>query len=213
MNTSPNKLIDLSLTAFSDRLAERTATPGGGSVAAHLASMGAALTAMAFRFTSGPKFAAVEAAMASRVEELERLRRQAGALVDRDTAAYDAVGAARKLPKESDAQKAARDQAVQAALQVALEVPFETLETALAALRLCASGAPDVNPNLASDCATGALCLASACESALMNVKINASSIQDKAYAESRVARADELWREAQRSLENVRAAARQKLG
>jgi glutamate formiminotransferase/formiminotetrahydrofolate cyclodeaminase len=213
MTSSQSKLIDLSLTSFSDRLAERTATPGGGSVAAHIASMGAALTAMAFRFTSGPKYAAVEAAMADRVEELERLRGRAGELVDRDTAAYDAVSAAMKLPKDTDAQKAARDQAVQSALRVALEVPFETLETALAALRLCAGGAPDLNPNLASDCATGALCLASACESALMNVKINASSIKDKAYAQARVAGAEELRREADRSLETVRAAARQKLG
>ncbi len=213
MTASPNKLVELSLSAFTDRLAERTATPGGGSVAAHLASMGAALTTMAFRFTSGPKFATVEAAMAARVEELERLKRRAGDLVDHDTAAYDAVSAAMKLPKDSDAQKAARDQAIQSALGVALEVPFETLETALAALRLCAAGASDVNSNLASDCATGALCLASACESALMNVKINAGSIRDKGYALPRVARAEELRREAAELLETVRSAARQKLG
>lgn len=210
---SPSKLIELSLSAFADRLAERTATPGGGSVAAHLAAMGAALTVMAFRFTSGPKFATVEAAMAGRVEELERLRRQAGALVDRDTAAYDAVGAARKLPKDTDADKAARERAIQSALAIALEVPFETLETAIAALRLCAAGASDVNPNLASDCATGALCLASACESALMNVKINASSIQDKRFALPKVARAEELVSESSALLASVRTAARHKLG
>jgi formiminotetrahydrofolate cyclodeaminase len=211
--TSPIPLIDLSLATFTDRLAERTPTPGGGSVAAHLAAMGAALTTMAFRFTSGPKFAAVESAMVARVEELERLRHRAGELVDRDTAAYDAVSAAMKLPKDSDAQKVARGEAMQSALGVALEVPFETLETALAALRLCAAGASDVNPNLASDCATGALCLASACESALMNVKINASSIRDKAYALPKVARGEELRREAGELVESVRAAARQKLG
>lgn len=204
---SQRKLVDLSLTAFGDRLAERTPTPGGGSVAAHLAALGAALVTMAFRFTTGPKFAAVESALAGRVEELERLRQRACELVDRDTDAYDAVTAAMKLPKETDPQKAARAHVIQLALVGALEVPFETLETALAALRLCAAGAGDINPNLSSDCATGALCLASACESALMNVKINADSIHDKDYASARLARAEDMRREARALLESVRAA------
>lgn len=211
--TLPIKLVDLPLTSFADRLAERTPTPGGGSVAAHLAQLGTALVTMAFRFTSGPKFAAVEGAMATRIEALESLRRRATVLVDRDTESYDAVSLAMKLPKESEADKELRTRAVQAALVGALEVPFETLETALAGLHLCAAGAGDVNPNLASDCATGALCLAAACESALMNVKINANSIRDKAYADARFERASKMQGEADRLLESIRAAARGKLG
>lgn len=207
------QLTELSLSDFGDRLAERSATPGGGSVAAHLVCLGAALSAMAFRFTSGEKYLAVETEMARRVEELERTRRIALGLVDRDSASYDAVTAVYKLPKSTEAEKAARAQAVQEALRGALEVPLETMSAALVALRLCAAGASDINPNLASDCATGALCAWSAVESALLNVKINAASIHDMEYARQRLALAQDLQREAQALLDRVRTAIALKLG
>ena len=191
------KLVELSLSEFTARLAERTPTPGGGSVAAELAALGAALASMAFRFTSGQKHAAVEEAMARRADELDRLRRTALDLVDRDTDAYDAVTAAFKMPNGSEAEKSARARAVQEALRGALEAPLETMRAAVAGLRLCAEGAPDVNPNLASDCATGAVCLSSAAEGAALNVRINAASIQDEEYARARLAAAAEMLEEA----------------
>lgn len=206
------KLVDLSLAQFGDRLSERTPTPGGGSVAAHLVALGAALSAMAFRFTSGEKFAPVEDAMARRVEALERMRKRAQDLVDRDAEAYDSVTAAFKLPKTNDAEKAARTQAVQKALAGALAVPCATMELALDALRLCADGASDINPNLASDCATGGLCLASALESAFQNVRINAASLHDKQLARERLT-LGETWRiEARALADSIRAAVDRKL-
>lgn len=198
MPESP-RLIDLALTSFADRLAERTPTPGGGSVAAYLAEMGCALGAMAFRFTSGEKFQAVEAAMKGRVETLERLRLSARELVDRDSRSYDAVSAAYKLPKATDAEKAARTAAIQAGLRGALEVPATTLATALTALEVLHSGLRDVNSNLASDAATGVWCLRGAAEAAFYNVRINAGSITDRAWAEERLG-------QARSALERVRA-------
>lgn len=192
-----SKLVDLTLSAFTARLAERTPTPGGGSVAAHLTALGAALASMAFRFTSGEKYAAVEAAMARRAAELDRLREAALGLVDRDADAYDAVTAAFKLPKGTEAEKAARARAVQEALRGALEVPLETMRTAVAALELCAKGAPAINPNLGSDCATGALCLWSAAEGAILNVRINAASLADEEYARAQLAVAGKLQEQA----------------
>lgn len=183
----PSRLVDLSLGAFADRLAERSATPGGGSVAAYLTEVGCALGAMAFRFTSGEKFQAFESAMAGRVETLERLRSTARELVDRDSRSYDAVSAAYKLPKATVAEKAARTSAIQAGLRGALEVPATTLATALSGLELLHSGVRDVNANLASDAATGVWCLRSAAEAAFYNVRINAGSITDRAWAEKRL--------------------------
>jgi formiminotetrahydrofolate cyclodeaminase len=177
-------------------------------MAACLAASGSALGAMAFRFTSGEKYAAVEGAMARRVEALERLRAAALPLVDRDTQAYDAVTAAYKLAKSNDAEKAARTTAIQKALQGALEVPRETLELSIQALRLVAEGVGDVNPNLASDAATGATCLWSACESALLNVTINAGSIHDKAWAQERLDACRALCEESSRLLAAVKTAA-----
>src|SRR5262245_12969292 len=115
--STPTSLTDLTLAAFAERIAERTPTPGGGSVAAHLVGVGCALVAMAARVTSGPKFATVEAAMAGRVEELDRLRAEAEPLVDLDSSAYDAVTAAYKLPKTTEAETRARTAAIQIALR------------------------------------------------------------------------------------------------
>jgi formiminotetrahydrofolate cyclodeaminase len=209
-STAP--LADLSLRDFSDRLAQRTPTPGGGCMAAYLVGAGSALVAMACRFTSGEKYAAVEAAMARRVDALESLRGRGLELVDRDARAYDAVTAAYKLPKASDAEKAARAQAVQAALRVALEVPFDTLEQAAAGLRLAAEAVADVNPNLLSDAASGAQCLAAACESALLNVRINAGSIADRAWAAERLRRGEALRDEARALAAAVLRTAEQRL-
>jgi formiminotetrahydrofolate cyclodeaminase len=176
-------------------------------MAACLVAAGSALGAMAFRFTSGEKFAAVEGAMARRVEALERIRAAALPLVDRDTQAYDAVTAAYKLGKGSEAEKAARTAAIQSALKGALEVPRETLELSIQALRLVTEGVPDINPNLASDAATAAACLWAACESALLNVTINAASIHDKAWAKERLDACRALSAESQSLLASSKSA------
>jgi formiminotetrahydrofolate cyclodeaminase len=187
-----SNLRDLSLSEFAERLAAKTPTPGGGSVAAHLAGLGAALGCMAFRFTSGPKFAAVEAQMALRVAELERIRERAALLVDEDSRAYELVLAGYRLPKATEAEKAARSAAVQAGLQAAIAVPAETLELAGRALELLAAGAPDLNPNVVSDCASGGWCLLGAAEAAFLNVRINADSLADKAAGAASLAASSE---------------------
>lgn len=206
-------LADRTLRGFCDDLAARTPTPGGGSVAAYLSACGAALVAMACRFTSGEKFAAVEGAMQQRALELDVLRARSIDLVDLDTRSYDAVTAAYKLPKSSDVEKAARSSAIQAGLRGALEVPAETISRAVAALRLAASAATDVNPNLASDCGAGSACLRSAAEAALDNVRINAASIADKAWAAERLDQARRSVDEARALHASVRAAVEAKLG
>ncbi|MBK7876792.1 MAG: cyclodeaminase/cyclohydrolase family protein [Planctomycetes bacterium] len=211
--TAPARLVELSLTAFSDRIAERTPTPGGGSVAAHLVELGCALSAMAGRFTSGPKFVAVEPAMSARLEELERLRRAAAPLVDQDTAAYDAVTAAYKLPKATEPEKQARTAAVQAAVLGALDIPARTLSVALAGLRLAAAAAPDLNPNLVSDAASGAYCLASGAEAAFYNVRINAASLADKELAARRLAESERELAEVRELFARTRAAIEARLG
>ncbi|HUR28062.1 MAG TPA: cyclodeaminase/cyclohydrolase family protein [Planctomycetota bacterium] len=193
MATKTASLIENSLVEFADALAARTATPGGGSMAAYLTATGAALVAMACRFTAGEKFAAVEASTMDAAAKLDELRPRALQLVDLDSRSYDAVTAAFALPKSDDAAKAARTAAVQGALKGALEVPFETMQLALAALELAAPVAAAVNPNLRSDCAVGARCLATALEGAFLNVRINAGSIKDAAYVAARMGESETM--------------------
>jgi formiminotetrahydrofolate cyclodeaminase len=210
--TPGKKLADLSLEGFSERLAQHTPTPGGGSVAAYLVAIGAGLAIMAFRFTTGEKFAVVEGEMEKRAEELERLRSHALELVDRDSLAYDAVTAAYRLPKSTDAEKSARAEAVQAALRGALGAPLETLGAARAALQIAAQGASDINPNLASDCATASWCLWSAAEAAALNVRINAASLQDREYARAQLVECERMRLESMALAESTRSAAARRL-
>src|SRR5882672_5041684 len=203
--TTPD-LRDLSLSDFARRLSEKTPTPGGGSVAAHLAGMGAALGCMAFRFSTGPKYAPVEPAMAGRAEELERIRTRAAVLIDEDARAYELVMASYRLPKGTETERATRSAAIQAGLDTAIAVPAETLELAQRALELLADGAPDINPNVASDCASGGWCLRGAAEAAFLNVKINAASLTDKAAGAGRLAASETWLRKARAAAESLNA-------
>jgi formiminotetrahydrofolate cyclodeaminase len=211
--TSAPKLSELSLGAFADALAARTPTPGGGSLAAYLVATAAATVSMAARFTTGEKYASVAADMTTRAAALDLVRAKGLALVDRDSEAYDRVTAAFGLPKSNDAEKAARTQAIQTAMKGALEVPFETMEAALAVLRQARDVAPSLNPNLASDCGSGAHAALAGLESALANVRINAASIKDPAYVAARTEAAEAMRREARECSEAVRAALQPHIG
>jgi formiminotetrahydrofolate cyclodeaminase len=204
---------ELSLAAFADSLAARTPTPGGGSLSAYIAACGAATVSMSFRFTSGEKYAAVERAMGERAAALDRLRKRALELVDADSASYDRVTAAYAMPKADDAQKSARSAAIQAALKGALEVPFETMQLAAEGLKLASEGVASINPNLASDCATGALALAAGLEGAWLNVRINAASIKDGEYVHSRLETGEAVRRTANELSSVIRSAAAVHLG
>lgn len=198
----------MSLEAFAERLSERAPTPGGGSVAAYLVALGSGLAAMAFRFSTGPKYSAVEPDMIGRAGTLDAIRARAIELVDQDSAAYDAVTAAFALPKGTEEEKLRRRGAVQAGLLRALEVPLSTMESSLAALRIAAEGTADINKNLASDLATGSWCLWSAAEAAALNVRINAASLDDRDLARARLSDCERLLRACSSLAESSRSTA-----
>ena len=209
---SAPRFYDSTLQQFEARIAERTPTPGGGSVAAHSAGLGAALCGMALRFTSGERYAAVQAAATEAADALELLRARLAPLIDADSQAYDAVSAARKLPKSTDAEQAVRAEAVQRALRGALEVPLETMGGALQALERTQPLVSRINPNLASDCASGAWCLRMALESAFLNVRINALDITDRDYVNRHLAEAEGRLARGRALCEEIRVAAEQRM-
>lgn len=176
-------------------------------MAALNAGLGAALVAMAARFTSGKKHEAVEAEAAGVAEACDSVRAAAAALVDEDAGAYDLVTAAYALPKGTDAEKAARAAAVESALRAAMEVPERTIAAAMQALELAASFAPKSNRNLASDVLVGACCLHAAVESARANVRINVAAMSDPARGARNAEAADAALRRAGEKLAAVRAA------
>src|SRR5580658_5804532 len=113
-----------SVEKFLDDLASGLPTPGGGSAAAIMGAMGAALVSMVCNVTIGKKgYEAVEAEMKAVLQESERVRRRLTDMVAEDIAAFDSIMAAYKLPKATDEDKALRADAIQAGLRRATETP------------------------------------------------------------------------------------------
>lgn len=168
---------------FRAALASDAPTPGGGTASAAAGAMGASLVSMVLGLTlSKEKYAAVADELRPIAEEAERAGARLAALMDEDAAAFDGMVAARKLPKETDDEKAARSRAMQDAAKRAAEVPMETARCAAMLLSRVPLVAEKGNPNAASDAGVAALFLASAAEGALLNVGINLGSISDSAF-------------------------------
>lgn len=173
-----------SLDGFLEDLASPRPTPGGGSAAALAGALGAALAGMVGGLTAGKKgYEAQDAAMRTLVGEAAGLRLRLRRLMDEDSAAFDQVSAAMKLPKASDAEKAVRQAALQKALMAASESPLETMRVCLSVLALADAAAEHGNVHAVSDAAVGALAARAGLEGAAYNVLINAGSIKDAAAA------------------------------
>ena len=171
-----------SLASFVASVAAPTPAPGGGSVSAHAAALGAALSQMVAGLTIGKKkYAAVEADMKALALEAAALGGTLTALVARDATAYDGVMNAYKLPKETDEQLAARTAAIDTALVHAAQVPLDTAKACAAVARLAATAATKGNSNAVSDAGVAALLAEAGCKGAAYNVRINVSSLSNRA--------------------------------
>lgn len=172
------------LKSFLDELASPSPAPGGGSVAALAGALGAALTSMVCNLTIGKKkYADVEGEMKKIVKQSEDLREQFTVLIAKDTEAFNKVMEAFGLPKESDAQKALRNAAIEAATKEATMVPLEVMKHCIDALALAQNVAANGNKNSVSDAGVSALMLHAACESAALNVRINLNGLNDAEFA------------------------------
>ncbi len=170
---------------FLDELAAGTPSPGGGSAAAHTAAAGAALVAMVGRLTVGKKkYKAVEPQVWPIIERAEELRRELETLVNEDAAAFEAVMAARRLPKATEEQKAARQQAIQEATRKAAQVPLRTARLAAEVLDLAGQIATIGNLNAVTDAGTAAALAHAGLTGAILNVRINILDLpEDEAKA------------------------------
>jgi formiminotetrahydrofolate cyclodeaminase len=188
----------LSLTQFVDRLAAGTPTPGGGSAAALAGSLAAALVQMVCDLTIGKEgYQQHEALLRPIRAQAEALRRDLLALADKDAAAYDRVMEALRLPRASDAEKAARKAALARANLEATEVPLAAAEGCARALALAADLLPRGNRNATSDVGTAAALASAGLRGALLNVRINLGGLADAARAGEIRSRAGILEREA----------------
>ena len=168
------------LSGFVEAVASSAPVPGGGSVVAHVGALGAALAEMVAGLTIGrKKYVAVDSEMKELAARAVTLGARLAALVKEDSDSYALVSAAYKLPKETPAQVAARDAAIQAALMKAAAVPLETARACVAVANLAAACAQRGNTNAVSDAGVAALLAEAACKGAAYNVRINVSSMSD----------------------------------
>jgi formiminotetrahydrofolate cyclodeaminase len=201
-------LVDLKVSEFVDRLGAGTPTPGGGSAAALAGTLAAALGGMVCELTLGKtKYEPVRPEMEKARQALTGYRKDLLALVDRDSEAYDEVSKALKLPKETPAEKAARQQALGKASQYATEIPVKTAETCLAVMEQVKRVAQIGNANAASDAGVAAHLAHTGVAGAVLNVRINLSGIPDKDLADRMETRVARLEQEAARLLSETQAA------
>ncbi len=174
----------ISPKAFLEAAASGTATPGGGAVAALAGALSAALTGMVARLTIGKKkYAAVDAQMKAAAAQADDLRDQLTWAIDADSAAFDAVMNALRLPKDTPEEQANRTHELQMATQRAIDVPLHTAQLCLEALDLVHFVAANGNVNATSDAASAAFMARAAVDAAGMNVRVNAASLDDRVQA------------------------------
>lgn len=176
-----DRLIDLDIKKYMENLASNLPAPGGGSASALAGAQGISLVMMVAELTVGKeKYKEWEPYCQKAISDGAAIQTNLLKAIDDDTDAYNKVGAAFKLPKNTDEEKAARSRAIQVATVLATRVPLRTMEISLDALKVAESLIGKSNPNCSSDIGVGALNLKAALMGAWLNVKINLPGIKDE---------------------------------
>jgi glutamate formiminotransferase/formiminotetrahydrofolate cyclodeaminase len=182
-DNSGKKLINITLAAFAGETASESPAPGGGSVAAYTGALGVSLATMVANISSH------KAGWDNRWKEFSdwaekgmALQKELLLLVDEDTVAFNQIMEAYGLPKETETEKAARKEVIQEATHGAIEIPFRVMKKSLESFEIIKAMVQEGNPNSVTDAGVGALCACTAVKGAFLNVKINASGLEDKEY-------------------------------
>ncbi len=201
------KLIDLSAKNFANLTASEAPAPGGGSVAAYLGALGASLATMVANLSSHKRgWDDRWEEFSTWAEKGQKFKDELLFLVDEDTLAFNRIMDAFGLAKKTEAEKTARHHAIQEASKYAIQVPLRVMKVSLDSMGLIEAMAKEGNPNSVSDAGVGALCARSAVMGAFLNVKINASGVDDKAFASQMLNEALNIQQEAIRAEENILA-------
>ncbi len=191
---SAQPLIHMTLKEFANETASESPAPGGGSISAYVGALGVALGTMVANLSSHKR------GWDDRWEEFSQwaekgqaYKEQLLALVDEDTAAFNKIMDAFKMPKSTEEEKQLRAQAIENATKYAIEVPFKVMETAYKSMEVMQAMIDTGMQTSLSDSAVGILCARTAVLGAFLNVKINAKDLKDRKYAEEIIAKGNAI--------------------
>jgi len=178
-------LTNKSLQDFLSALASPDPTPGGGSAAAVASAMGASLLIMVSALSKTKSGSDTDrTALASARAALTALQRQLTEAIDADTAAYDQVVAAYKLPKTTESEQNERKAAIQRGLQAATDVPLGVVRLSALGLEQAQVVAKHGHSAARSDVGVAIALLRAGLAGARMNVDINLGSVKDPNYVD-----------------------------
>ena len=202
-----------SIDDFLDRLASGDPTPGGGSAAAIMGAMGAALVSMVCNVTFGKKGCeAAEPELRNMLVKSEELRRRLTAMVVEDVAAFDSLMAAYKLAKSSDEEKSRRAETIQRSLKRATEVPLECARACAEVVEMARRAAQLGYRHVISDVGVGVAAADAALRSAALNVFINAPALKDRRFTEQALEEVERLAKASVTDADGTYAAVRRRL-
>lgn len=191
-------LTELNVKEFLNKVAGSDPVPGGGSIAALDGAVASALTAMVANLTIGKKNYADHQELMQHISGVATGEMESFTVdIDRDSQAYEAVFACFKMPKDTDEEKKARSEAIQAATRNAALVPMEVARKASALMDMISDVARLGNKNAVTDACVAMISARAAVLGALLNVRINLSSINDREFAGKLAEEADKLEQEA----------------
>lgn len=191
-------LADLTIKGFLAETAGSAPVPGGGSISALNGAIATALTEMVANLTIGKKkYEEVEGQMKTIAIEASLIRQRLVAYIDKDSEAYDRVFAAFRLPKETEEEKATRSRVIQEATKEAALIPLQVAEEVVSVMETIIYVAHKGNQNAVTDACVAMMTARTCVLGALLNVRINLSSIKDEAFVRRMTEKADYMEAEA----------------
>ncbi|MFK7756709.1 MAG: glutamate formimidoyltransferase [Flavobacteriales bacterium] len=191
---SEKPLVNMTLEAFADETASESPAPGGGSISAYVGALGVSLGTMVANLSAHKR------GWDHRWEEFSfwavkgmEIQEQLVALVDEDTNAFNKIMNAFGMPKGTEEEVLLRKAGIQSATKYAIEIPLKVAQLCLKSMDVMEAMAEFGNPNSVTDAGVGAMCARTGVLGAIMNVKINAGDLEDKAYVTKVLAECKEM--------------------
>jgi glutamate formiminotransferase/formiminotetrahydrofolate cyclodeaminase len=192
------KLIDLKLNDFADETAGESMAPGGGSIAAYVGTLGVALGTMVANLSAHKAGWDDQWEFFSEwAQKGQAYKKKLLFLVDEDTNSFNKIIDGFRMPKDTESEIEARNEAIEVATKYATEIPYQVMETAYQSMEVMQAMLIKGLPSSLSDAGVGVLCARTAVLGAYFNVRINAKDIKDRTFAENILKKADGIYQAA----------------